>query len=84
MRRKAYSPSYKPDPPLKPRYKARQAPLRVFVTFLLADGERTQVQRGVVLVEDYLAARRWARQALAYGLALRGAGLFACRAARPD
>jgi len=56
----------------------------VFVTFLLADGERTQVQRGVVLVEDYLAARRWARQALAYGLALRGAGLFACRAARPD
>jgi len=74
MRRKAYSPSYKPDPPLKPRYKARQAPLRVFVTFLLADGERTQVQRGVVLVEDYLAARRWARQALAYGLELRGAG----------
>ena len=84
MRRKAYSPSYKPDPPPQPRYKARQAPLRVFVTFLLADGERTQVQRGVVLVEDYLAARRWARQALAYGLALRGAGLFACRAARPD
>ena len=74
MRRKAYVPVYQPDPPPKPHYKARQVPLRVFVTFLLADGERTQVQRGMVLVEDYLAARRWARQALAYGLELRGAG----------
>jgi len=60
MRRKAYSPTYKPDPPPKPRYKARQLPLRVFVTFRSAGGAQTQVQRGVVLVEDYLAARRWA------------------------
>ena len=74
MRRKAYSPTYKPDPPPKPRYKARQALPRVFVTFLLAAGERTQVQRGVVLVADYLAARRWARQVFSYGLELRGAG----------
>jgi len=74
VRRKAYVPVYKPDPPPKPRYKARQAPLRVFVTFLVADGERTQVQRGVVPIADYLAARRWARQAIAYGSELRGAG----------
>ncbi|MDQ2807997.1 MAG: hypothetical protein M3Z04_13970 [Chloroflexota bacterium] len=72
--RKPYIPKWKPDPPPKPRYKARQDPLRVFVTFTVADGAGVLVQRGVVQVADYLAARRWARQVFSYGLELRGAG----------
>jgi len=64
----------KPEPPPKPRYKARQAPLRVFVTFQQVDGERLVLQRGYVLVEDYLAARKWRRAAFSYGLCLRADG----------
>ncbi len=55
-------------------FTVRQDPLRVFVTFTVADGAGVLVQRGVVQVADYLAARRWARQVFSYGLELRGGG----------
>ena len=68
------SPPTNPTRRPSPADVARQAPLRVFVTCLVADGAQTQVQRGVVLVADYLAARCPFRQALSYGLELRAAG----------
>jgi hypothetical protein len=60
--------SYKPPPPPKPRYKARQDPLVVYVTFLLCQEERLVPCRAVVLVPDFLAARTWARRTFSAGL----------------
>jgi hypothetical protein len=65
--------SYQPPPPPKPRYKARQDPLVVYVPFLLCQEEHLVPGRAAVLVADFLAARTWARRAFS-------AGLIVCRA----
>jgi hypothetical protein len=60
--------AYKPPPPPKPRYKARQEPLVVYVTFLLCREERLVRCCAAVLVADFLVTRTWAQRAFSAGL----------------